>query len=203
MKIELENKKERLLSYKNTLTDSKEDKIILEIINKKIKVIEEDLCNLKRNTVRSENIKDKLNETLNILIKIYPNLSSNYDKIKFNKITQKVIELRCLHYNDISEYIKKFIDVLNDLSELDKDINIYDIIYEFKYSIGVFSNEYVDYGVLILKYYEQDFYSTKVKIIYENNKFTLYDNDNKCIYPKVKKLSIFNKVKDYFIKLLK
>ena len=203
MKIELENKKERLLSYKNTLTDSKEDKIILEIINKKIKVIEEDLCNLKRNTVRSENIKDKLNETLNILIKIYPNLSSNYDKIKFNKITQKVIELRCLHYNDISEYIKKFIDILNDLSELDKDINIYDIIYEFKCNIGVFSNEYVDYGVLILKYYEQDFYSTKVKIIYENNKFTLYDNDNKCIYPKVKKLSIFNKVKDYFIKLLK
>ena len=56
MKIELENKKERLLSYKNTLTDSKEDKIILEIINKKIKVIEEDLCNLKRNTVRNENI---------------------------------------------------------------------------------------------------------------------------------------------------
>ena len=203
MKIELENKKERLLSYKNTLTDSKEDKIILEIINKKIKVIEEDLFNLKRNTVRNENIKDKLNETLNILIKIYPNISSNYDKIKFNKITQKVIELRCLHYNDISEYIKKFIDILNDLSELDKDINIYDIIYEFKYSIGVFSNEYVDYGVLILKYYEQDFYSTKVKMIYENNKFTLYDNDNKCIYPKVKKLSIFNKVKDYFIKLLK
>ena len=59
MKIELENKKERLLSYKNTLTDSKEDKIILEIINKKIKVIEEDLFNLKRNTVRNENIKDK------------------------------------------------------------------------------------------------------------------------------------------------
>lgn len=203
MKIELENKKERLLSYKNTLTDSKEDKIILEIINKKIKVIEEDLFNLKRNTVRNENIKDKLNETLNILIKIYPNISSNYDKIKFNKITQKVIELRCLHYNDISEYIKKFIDILNDLSELDKDINIYNMIYEFKYSIGVFSNEYVDYGVLILKYYEQDFYSTKVKIIYENNKFTLYDNDDKCIYPKVKKLSIFNKVKDYFIKLLK
>ena len=203
MKIELENKKERLLSYKNTLTDSKEDKIILEIINKKIKVIEEDLFNLKRNTVRNENIKDKLNETLNILIKIYPNISSNYDKIKFNEITQKVIELRCLHYNDISEYIKKFIDVLNDLSELDKDINIYNMIYEFKYSIGVFSNEYVDYGVLILKYYEQDFYSTKVKIIYENNKFTLYDNDDKCIYPKVKKLSIFNKVKDYFIKLLK
>ena len=203
MKIELENKKERLLSYKNTLTDSKEDKIILEIINKKIKVIEEDLFNLKRNTVRNENIKDKLNETLNILIKIYPNISSNYDKIKFNKITQKVIELRCLHYNDISEYIKKFIDILNDLSELDKDINIYDMIYEFKCNIGVFSNEYVDYGVLILKYYEQDFYSTKVKIIYENNKFTLYDNDNKCIYPKVKKLSIFNKVKDYFIKLLK
>ena len=203
MKIELENKKERLLSYKNTLTDSKEDKIILEIINKKIKVIEEDLFNLKRNTVRNENIKDKLNETLNILIKIYPNISSNYDKIKFNKITQKVIELRCLHYNDISEYIKKFIDVLNDLSELDKDVNIYDMIYEFKCNIGVFSNEYVDYGVLILKYYEQDFYSTKVKIIYENNKFTLYDNDNKCIYPKVKKLSIFNKVKDYFIKLLK
>ena len=203
MKIELENKKERLLSYKNTLTDSKEDKIILEIINKKIKVIEEDLFNLKRNTVRNENIKDKLNETLNILIKIYPNISSNYDKIKFNKITQKVVELRCLHYNDISEYIKKFIDVLNDLSELDKDINIYNMIYEFKYSIGVFSNEYVDYGVLILKYYEQDFYSTKVKIIYENNKFTLYDNDDKCIYPKVKKLSIFNKVKDYFIKLLK
>ena len=77
------------------------------------------------------------------------------------------------------------------------------MIYEFKCNIGVFSNEYVDYGVLILKYYEQDFYSTKVKIIYENNKFTLYDNDNKCIYPKVKKLSIFNKVKDYFIKLLK
>ena len=203
MKIELENKKERLLSYKNTLTDSKEDKIILEIINKKIKVIEEDLFNLKRNTVRNENIKDKLNETLNILIKIYPNISSNYDKIKFNEITQKVIELRCLHYNDISEYIKKFIDVLNDLSELDKDVNIYDMIYEFKCNIGVFSNEYVDYGVLILKYYEQDFYSTKVKIIYENNKFTLYDNDNKCIYPKVKKLSIFNKVKDYFIKLLK
>ena len=203
MKIELENKKERLLSYKNTLTDSKEDKIILEIINKKIKVIEEDLFNLKRNTVRNENIKDKLNETLNILIKIYPNISSNYDKIKFNKITQKVVELRCLHYNDISEYIKKFIDILNDLSELDKDVNIYDMIYEFKYSIGVFSNEYVDYGVLILKYYEQDFYSTKVKIIYENNKFTLYDNDDKCIYPKVKKLSIFNKVKDYFIKLLK
>ena len=203
MKIELENKKERLLSYKNTLTDSKEDKIILEIINKKIKVIEEDLFNLKRNTVRNENIKDKLNETLNILIKIYPNISSNYDKIKFNKITQKVIELRCLHYNDISEYIKKFIDILNDLSELDKDINIYNMIYEFKHSIGVFSNEYVDYGVLILKYYEQDFYSTKVKMIYENNKFTLYDNDNKCIYPKVKKLSIFNKVKDYFIKLLK
>lgn len=125
MKIELENKKERLLSYKNTLTDSKEDKIILEIVNKKIKVIEEDLCNLKRNTVRNENIKDKLNETLNILIKIYPNISSNYDKIKFNKITQKVIELRCLHYNDISEYIKKFIDILNDLSELDKDVNIY------------------------------------------------------------------------------
>ena len=203
MKIELENKKERLLSYKNTLTDSKEDKIILELVNKKIKEIEEDLFNLKRNTVRNENIKDKLNETLNILIKIYPNISSNYDKIKFNKITQKVIELRCLHYNDISEYIKKFIDVLNDLSELDKDINIYNIIYEFKCSIGVFSNEYVDYGVLILKYYEQDFYSTKVKIIYENNKFTLYDNDDKCIYPKVKKLSIFNKVKDYFIKLLK
>lgn len=203
MKIELENKKERLLSYKNTLTDSKEDKIILELVNKKIKEIEEDLFNLKRNTVRNENIKDKLNETLNILIKIYPNISSNYDKIKFNKITQKVIELRCLHYNDISEYIKKFIDVLNDLSELDKDINIYNMIYEFKYSIGVFSNEYVDYGVLILKYYEQDFYSTKVKIIYENNKFTLYDNDDKCIYPKVKKLSIFNKVKDYFIKLLK
>ena len=203
MKIELENKKERLLSYKNTLTDSKEDKIILEIINKKIKVIEEDLFNLKRNTVRNENIKDKLNETLNILIKIYPNISSNYDKIKFNKITQKVVELRCLHYNDISEYIKKFIDILNDLSELDKDINIYNMIYEFKYSIGVFSNEYVDYEVLILKYYEQDFYSTKVKIIYENNKFTLYDNDDKCIYPKVKKLSIFNKVKDYFIKLLK
>ena len=203
MKIELENKKERLLSYKNTLTDSKEDKIILEIINKKIKVIEEDLFNLKRNTVRNENIKDKLNETLNILIKIYPNISSNYDKIKFNKITQKVIELRCLHYNDISEYIKKFIDILNDLSELDKDINIYDMIYEFKCNIGVFSNEYVDYGVLILKYYEQDFYSTKVKIIYENNKFTLYDNDNKCIYPKVKKLSVFNKFKDYFIKLLK
>ena len=203
MKIELENKKERLLSYKNTLTDSKEDKIILELVNKKIKEIEEDLCNLKRNTVRNENIKDKLNETLNILIKIYPNISSNYDKIKFNKITQKVIELRCLHYNDISEYIKKFIDILNDLSELDKDINIYNMIYEFKHSIGVFSNEYVDYGVLILKYYEQDFYSTKVKIIYENNKFTLYDNDNKCIYPKVKKLSIFNKVKDYFIKLLK
>ena len=203
MKIELENKKERLLSYKNTLTDSKEDKIILEIINKKIKVIEEDLFNLKRNTVRNENIKDKLNETLNILIKIYPNISSNYDKIKFNEITQKVIELRCLHYNDISEYIKKFIDILNDLSELDKDVNIYDMIYEFKCNIGVFSNEYVDYGVLILKYYEQDFYSTKVKIIYENNKFTLYDNDNKCIYPKVKKLSIFNKVKDYFIKLLK
>ena len=203
MKIELENKKERLLSYKNTLTDSKEDKIILELVNKKIKEIEEDLCNLKRNTVRNENIKDKLNETLNILIKIYPNISTNCDKIKFNKITQKVIELRCLHYNDISEYIKKFIDILNDLSELDKDINIYNMIYEFKHSIGVFSNEYVDYGVLILKYYEQDFYSTKVKIIYENNKFTLYDNDNKCIYPKVKKLSIFNKVKDYFIKLLK
>lgn len=203
MKIELENKKERLLSYKNTLTDSKEDKIILEIVNKKIKVIEEDLCNLKRNTVRNENIKDKLNETLNILIKIYPNISSNYDKIKFNKITQKVIELRCLHYNDISEYIKKFIDILNDLSELDKDVNIYNMIYEFKCNIGVFSNEYVDYGVLILKYYEQDFYSTKVKIIYENNKFILYDNDDKCIYPKVKKLSIFNKIKDYFIKLLK
>ena len=139
MKIELENKKERLLSYKNTLTDSKEDKIILEIINKKIKVIEEDLFNLKSNTVRNENIKDKLNETLNILIKIYPNISTNCDKIKFNKITQKVIELRCLHYNDISEYIKKFIDILNDLSELDKDVNIYDMIYEFKCNIGVFA----------------------------------------------------------------